>query len=854
MRVAEASSNRELTITSLLHRKLLVIQTVLLLFFQLATATPGAPPSRFELPNGLRVWIQEDHRRPVALAQVTYTVGSLDEVSGQTGVAHYVEHMVYRATEHIRNEDVYGYIDRIGGRYTGGTWPEVTKYAETVPSWAIESALRVTAERMCCALFDSTEFERERHNVVTEANGFSDVDPLNAMRDAVMYSAFEAHPYRLNSNTWARDNLVLTRDEAFAWYKRHYGPNNAVLAIVGDVDAASVRAMVERLFADIPRAPERGRITVVEPPQRAEKRVIVTSPGVRPELHIVYHAPAARHPDFAALAVTSRLIAQYLPEALNRTGVHGDVAVTDSASQYPYVLRIVVNPDSARDLDRALAVVDSVIARLLAGRMSDDQLRAARVAASPRDSVPTSTAAGGIVPPRRSYLTRLADELTDRESQPWELSRAAIDSARDAARRVTARDVAAFASRWLRPLQRTVGVLRPGPNDFVATWTDERRLAGERMEIPPLTTPPARRELPEPVPARALQPLAPIDVPTARRELRNGIAIRAAHVRDAALPFVRIDCDCPDTTRSAAIARPIRADTSALLRGARIFVVPVGTRADSSPEGIARHRALHVVAPSIDADAGIALVSVVTAGDPARTTERVARVLAGIPAVSRSSGTVAAASTSQGGEERIALASATQVAVVASLPGVPRHHADRRALELLSYIVGVPSYGGRLGWALTKSGLTYAAAATNSFGATTGAILLSTECDTRNTDSVIQAIREVVEGVAASGVTEWELREAQAFMLGRTLLYGARVDSDEDVIAAALNRSEESGVEQLDLPALSKAYLAVTLADVNRVARAYYRPELLHVVAAGALPVAQPAIFPAGTFRALFSP
>jgi predicted Zn-dependent peptidase len=171
---------------------------------------------------------------------------------------------------------------------------------------------------------------------------------------------------------------------------------------------------------------------------------------------------------------------------------------------------------------------------------------------------------------------------------------------------------------------------------------------------------------------------------------------------------------------------------------------------------------------------------------------------------------------------------------------------------LLSYIVGVPSYGGRLGWALTKSGLTYAAAATNSFGASSGAILLSTECDTRNTDSVIQAIREVVDGVAERGVTEWELREAQAFMLGRAVLYGARDDSDEEVLAAALNRSEESGVDQLDPPTLSRAYLSVTLAELNRTARRYYRPELLHVVAAGAVPSQPEQIFPAGTFRRLF--
>jgi predicted Zn-dependent peptidase len=194
------------------------------------------------------------------------------------------------------------------------------------------------------------------------------------------------------------------------------------------------------------------------------------------------------------------------------------------------------------------------------------------------------------------------------------------------------------------------------------------------------------------------------------------------------------------------------------------------------------------------------------------------------------------------------------VEVIAGLPGAPRGHPDRRALELLNYIVGVPSYGGRLGWALTKTGLTYSSAAVTTFGEV-GHILFSTTCDTRNTDATIQAIGEVIAGVGENGVEAWELREAQAFILGRTLLYGAREDSGPDAIAAALVESEAAGLELLDLPALSRAYLSVTLHDINRVARAYYRPAMLKVVAMGAVPDGEDrSVFAPGTFRALFEP
>jgi len=204
-------------------------------------------------------------------------------------------------------------------------------------------------------------------------------------------------------------------------------------------------------------------------------------------------------------------------------------------------------------------------------------------------------------------------------------------------------------------------------------------------------------------------------------------------------------------------------------------------------------------------------------------------------------------------EERTPLSGETQVAVVAGLPGVRRDDLDRRTLELLNYIVGVPSYGGRLGWALTKAGLTYSSAAATTVGATGGHITFTTRCDSRNLDATIQAIREVIAGVGEQGVDQWELDEAKAFTLGRALLYGPRDDSGEDAIAAALLDSESAGEELLDLPAWSRRYLAITLDQVNAAARRYYRSDQLKVVAIGALPPAEATSpFLPGTFRALF--
>jgi predicted Zn-dependent peptidase len=166
----------------------------------------------------------------------------------------------------------------------------------------------------------------------------------------------------------------------------------------------------------------------------------------------------------------------------------------------------------------------------------------------------------------------------------------------------------------------------------------------------------------------------------------------------------------------------------------------------------------------------------------------------------------------------------------------------------------MPYYGGRLGWALTKGGLTYSSAAATRSGAATGHVLFTTRSNPANLEATLQALEEVIGQVGEEGVFEWELREAQGFTLGRLLLSGPREDSDASALATALLDSESYGWEWLDLPALSRAVLAVTIADLQRVARTYYRPDLLHIVVAGRMPSGpRESPFPAGTFRSLFA-
>lgn len=966
----------------------------------------GEPEAvRFELPNGLRVWVQEDHRRPVVRVEALYKVGWINEGPGITGIAHYVEHMAFRATENVRNEDIFGFIDRIGGRWTGGTGQMGTSYAETVPAWALDEVLRIEAERMSRALFDRTEFERERSSVITEANGYVATEPLEILNEELLASSFEVHPYRYGSGTWARDNLVATRDETYDFYRRYYGPDNAVLAVIGDISVDDARALIEMHFGPLEGAGRSGEVRIVEPPQRTEKALKLVAPADEARLEIVYRAPAADDPDYPTLAVLDRLLTA--DGGLQREVVAAggtDVSTSFRPTPYPYVYRISITAEPAADLERLLAAVQGRIDRLGRDGVTSPQLESARAAAREagvggrRGTRRRGAGGGSSLPPSdpRESIAEIATRLTGSEVFPWEIDPATLDDAGRAQDEVTASDIERYVDRWLRTLQRTVGFLVPGESDFVPQWSDGRPILGGRLEIPPLTVPPAKRMRPDAVPDRALQPLRDAGIATRRLRLSNGVVLRAAR-RDGPTTALQLRIhlgDRPDPAGreglSLLVARLIATDpqlgevvdrlgaelsntadvepaeaanlgyvdlrlrfraadtepiVAAAARALRTPSIPsprfetererlleeleaerqqlalaavggepydalsLGAEAQArrlvlarvapgwhldipaTPEAVRRITAEDVNGSLPRSRAGDAVVvSLVGPGDPGRLLEVLEASFSDYPAgmprpaaaataddanpgstgpsgstteigqstapkpatgtpVQAGGGAPAAASP----DERVPLAGEFQATIVAGLPGVGRAHPDAAALELLNYIVGMPYYGGRLGWALTKGGLTYSTAATTTFGEATGHVLMATVCDTNNLEATLQAIREVIEKISDDGVDAWELREAQASMLGRMVLYGPGPDSSEEDIAAALLDSETTGVEMLDYPTRSHAVLAVTPEQVDAAARRYYRPGLLRIAAVGAVP-ATPGVspFPAGTFRDLF--
>jgi zinc protease len=271
---------------------------------QVATASP----TRFDtLQNGLRVLVHEVHTAPLVSVWCWYRVGSRDETPGRTGASHWVEHMNFKGTRNIPREQMKGLVERFGGMWNGYTWIDQTTYLETAGRDALDQLLFLEAERMANGLYEPEECEAERTVIISELQG-GENDPDQLLDQEVTATAFRAHPYRHPTIGWLPDLRSMTRDDLYGHYRRYYVPNNATLVVAGDVDADDVLRRVERMFGPIAAGPELPRISIVEPPQLGERRVLVERPGATAYLKMAWHAPAAADPDFFPMLVLDAVL------------------------------------------------------------------------------------------------------------------------------------------------------------------------------------------------------------------------------------------------------------------------------------------------------------------------------------------------------------------------------------------------------------------------------------------------------------------------------------------------------------------------------------------------------------------
>jgi zinc protease len=257
---------------------------------------------RATLDNGLKVLIQEEHTAPLASVWCWYKVGSKDEPPGLTGVSHWCEHMNFKGTTNIPRDQVKGIIEQFGGSWNGYTWIDQTTYLETATRDALDRMLFIEAERMASCLYHPDDCASERTVIISELQG-AENDPDQLLDQEVTASAFKAHSYRHPTIGWLGDLQLMTRDDLYGHYRRHYVPNNATLVVVGDVDGDDTMRRIEKHFGGIQPGPVPARVRTVEPEQLGERRLEIRKEGTTAYLKVAFHAPAFGDPAFVPFLV-----------------------------------------------------------------------------------------------------------------------------------------------------------------------------------------------------------------------------------------------------------------------------------------------------------------------------------------------------------------------------------------------------------------------------------------------------------------------------------------------------------------------------------------------------------------------
>ena len=245
----------------------------------------------FKLSNGMKVIVQEDHRAPVVVSQVWYRAGSLDEVNGKTGVAHVLEHMMFKGTKHVPTGQFSRIVAAAGGKENAFTGTDYTCYYQQLEKSHLPLSFKLESDRMSNLVITDEEFAKEIKVVMEERRWRTEDKPQSKVNEQFQSTSFNAHPYARPIVGWMNDLENMTTADAREWYNTWYAPNNATLVVVGDVKTQEVLKLAKQYFGAIKPKVLPARKPQTEPAQIGERRVVVKAPGKLPYLMMGFHVP-----------------------------------------------------------------------------------------------------------------------------------------------------------------------------------------------------------------------------------------------------------------------------------------------------------------------------------------------------------------------------------------------------------------------------------------------------------------------------------------------------------------------------------------------------------------------------------
>jgi predicted Zn-dependent peptidase len=414
------------------------------------------PPIKFTdttLDNGLRVIISEDHYAPVFGIVVAYKVGSRDERPGRTGFAHLFEHMMFKGSENVGPGEHFYLIFTKGGNMNGTTSTDRTVYYEVMPKNQLDLALYLEADRMRSLKVTKENLENQRQAVKEERRLGLDNQPYGATNEKLDVLVYDNPAYQHSVIGSMADLDAASVEDVQEFFKTYYAPNNAVVALVGDLNTADTLARVKKYFGSIPRQPAPKPADLTEPEKKEERRARLEDKLARlVRLDMAYRVPAYNDPETMALAIagnilgggeSSRLYQRLVKEKELATTIFA--GVNGRAGPSKFQIGAIVRPGkSAQELE---GLISEEIARLVSEPVTEKELERARTAIR-------RNALG----PRQSVLST-ALSLAENAAIYNDPNRVNTDHEKRLA--ITAEDILKAAQKYLRTANRVVVVTTP---------------------------------------------------------------------------------------------------------------------------------------------------------------------------------------------------------------------------------------------------------------------------------------------------------------------------------------------------------------------------------------------------------
>lgn len=412
------------------------------------------------LKNGLRVIIKEDHRAPTVAHMVWYKAGSIDEVNGKTGVAHVLEHMMFKGTKNLKPGEFSKKVAEVGGRDNAFTSKDYTAYFQQIEKSHLSKMMALEADRMENLRISPEEFAKEIQVVMEERRLRTDDNSQALVYEQLMAAAYVSSPYRNPIVGWMDDLKSLTYQDALDWYQNWYAPNNAVLIVVGDVVPEEVLALAKKYYENIPSKKIQERKPQNEIQQIGLKKINVKVPAENADIHMAWKVPKLEPKDLEyiepyALSVLSAILDGHSNSRLNRKLVRDQRIANSVSSSYdlngrgPQLFSISATPTKNTGIDALEKNIRKILNEVKENGVTDVEL----------NRVKSQLLSSQIYKRDSIFAQAMEIGMSEMEGFSWR----DLDKIIANVQRVSSKDIQSIIQKYLIDDQLTIAILDPQP-------------------------------------------------------------------------------------------------------------------------------------------------------------------------------------------------------------------------------------------------------------------------------------------------------------------------------------------------------------------------------------------------------